>query len=333
MTVRVGILALDGCVGLSVFGPADLLNTANMIAEQSGRAGPLFETRIVSMGAEKILTSSGHSLLAEPLGEGSDRFDVIMVPGLGARSFAELEQALDRHRELPELLARFASEGAIIAATCTGTFFLGRSGLLNGKRATTTWWMADRFRSEFPEVELLDHELLVDEGAFVSSAAGASSLDLTLHLINRLAGPSLARLSARYLVVDGGRKSQGLYSVPWHSKTRDPLIEKADAWIRALEGHNASVAELASHLNLSERSLLRKFRKLTGTTPQAYIRNIRLDLSKQRLEVPRMSIAQIAADAGFSDENAFRKAFAQRTGITPAQYRKQFRHGGRVSPA
>ena len=333
MTVRVGILALDGCVGLSVLGPADLLNTANMIAEQSGRAGPRFETLIVSLGAEKIRTSSGHFLFAEPLSERSDRFDVIMVPGMGAQSFAELDEALDRHGELPELLARFASEGAIIAAACTGTFLLGRSGLLDGKRATTTWWMADRFRSEFPEVELLDHELLVDEGALVSSAAGASSLDLTLHLISRLAGPSLARLSARYLVVDGGRKSQGLYSVPWHSKTRDPLIEKADAWIRALDGRGASVADLASHLNLSERSLLRKFRKLTGTTPQAYIRNIRLDLSKQRLEVPRMSIAQIAADAGFSDENAFRKAFAQRTGITPAQYRKQFRHRGRVAPA
>lgn len=316
---------MKGCVGLSVFAPADLFNTANMITEQMGRGGPRFETQIVSIDGGPVQTSSGHQIVTEKLAEADRGYDVVIVPGIGAKSFEELEKTMQEHRKVPELLAAFEGSGATIAAACTGTFLLGMSGLLDAKRATTTWWMADRFRSAFPQVELLEDELLVDEGPILTSAAGASSLDLSLHLINRLAGPSLARLSARYLIVDGGRKSQNLYSVPWHSKSRDPLIEKADRWIRRQKGVRLTVSDLAQHLGVTDRSLLRKFRTLTGTTPQSYIQSVRLDLAKPGLEDTQSSIAQIAADAGFSDENAFRKAFAHRNGITPTQYRRQFK--------
>lgn len=323
MAIKIGILALEGCVGLSLFAPADLFNTANMIADRIGRAGVRFSSDLVSIDGGAVRTSSGQEVLTEKLG--NKRYDVVIVPGIGASSFEQLADNLEAHRNIPELLCEFAESGAVLAAACTGTFFLGRSGLLSGLRATTTWWMAEQFRAEFPDVELIEDDLLVDEDAFITSAAGASSLDLSLHLITRFAGPNLSRLSAKYLIVDGGRKSQRLYSVPWHSRTRDPLIERADEWIRRQKGVRLRVDDLASHLGVGERSLLRKFRELTGTTPQSYIQSVRLDLAKLQLEGSHKAIAQVAAEAGFSDENAFRRAFTQRTGISPSQYRKQFR--------
>lgn len=325
MTTNIGVIALEGCVGLSVFAPADLFNTANMIADASGREGVRFDTHLLSVDGGPVRTSSGHEIGTRRLCDEAGSLDVVIVPGIGARSFAELDENLLLHRDVPDMLVDLARGGATIAAACTGTFLLGRTGLLDKKKATTTWWMSEKFRLEFPSVELHAEELLVDEGGLITSAAGASALDLSLHLIHRLAGPSLARLCAKYLVVDGGDKSQNLYSVPWHSKTRDPLLEKADAIIRTTSGERLGVSDLARHLNMGERTLLRRMRELTGMTPQQYIQAIRLDLIKPLLEASHVSIAQIAADAGFSDENAFRRAFAQRMNCTPAEYRKRFR--------
>ncbi|MBV1933685.1 MAG: helix-turn-helix domain-containing protein [Parvibaculaceae bacterium] len=326
MTIKVGVLAIDGCVGLSVHGPIDLFSTANMISRQIDQSEEVFRTYILSPTGDPVHTSSGHQIVAEGSFEMSETLDVLMIPGIGVETLEELTTVLQKNSAFSELLVELAENGATITASCTGTFLLGQSGLLDGKRATTTWWMSDTFRTEFPEVELLDEEILVDEGQLITSAAGASSLDLSLHLINRFAGASLSRLCARFLVVDGGRKSQHLYAVPWHSKTRDPLVEKADAWIRKHKGAAIRVDDLAAHLGVGARTLLRKFQSHAGMTPQSYIQSVRLDQAKQLLEISDATVAQVGADVGFSDENAFRRAFAHRTGVSPTQYRKQFQY-------
>ena len=327
MSIKIGIVALEGCVALSVHGPADLFSTANKVIRQLGLAAEQYETRIISPAKGNVVSSSGHELVGETRPLTRSEFDVLLLPGIGADSAEELDAALSAHKGIEGQLQAFAMSGGTIAAACTGTFILAQAGLLDGRSATTTWWMADHFRSEFPRVQLADDALLVDEGKLITSAAGASSLDLALHLIGRYSGPNVARLCAKYLVVDGGRKSQRLYAVPTHSRTRDPMIEKADRWIRSRKGVDVSVDELAGYLGVGTRTMLRKFRAVTGLTPQAYIQGVCIDLAKPLLEDADASIAQIAALVGFSDENAFRKAFARRTGLSPTQYRKQFKWG------
>ncbi len=327
MTIKVGVLALEGCVALSVYGPADLFSTANKITQQLGRNTQQYETRIVSLSKDNVVSASGHELIGETRPLIRSEFDVLVLPGIGAESTENLDAALSSYNGIQDKLVSFVQSGGTIAAACTGTFILARAGLLDGRRATTTWWMANHFRSEFPLVDLAEDDLLVDEGQVITSAAGASSLDLALHLIERYSGANVARLCAKYLVVDGGRKSQRLYAVPKHSKTRDPLIEKADRWIRSRQGVDIRVEELARHLGVGTRTMLRKFRAASGVTPQAYIQRVRLDVAKPLLEDSDASVAQIAAEVGFSDENAFRKAFARRTGLSPTQYRKQFKWG------
>lgn len=325
MPIRVGVLALEGCVALSVYGPADLFSTANKIVQQLGRPAEQYETHIISLSKDNVVSASGHELVGEMRPISRSEFEVLVLPGIGAESTESLDVALNALDGVQDQLADFVRSGGTIAAACTSTFLLARAGLLNGRRATTTWWMADHFRSEFPGVELDEDDLLIDEGQLITSAAGASSLDLALHLIERYSGAGIARLCAKYLVVDGGRKSQRLYAVPRHSKTRDPMIEKADRWIRSNNGIEISVDELARHLGVGTRTMLRKFRATSGVTPQAYIQRVRLDLAKPLLEDSNASVAQIAAQVGFSDENAFRKAFTRRTGLSPTQYRKQFK--------
>ena len=102
------------------------------------------------------------------------------------------------------------------------------------------------------------------------------------------------------------------------------MIEKADAWIRKHLGIKCRVADLADYLGVSGRTLQRRFQEHTGHTPQLYIQKVKMEYAKAQLESTKDSIAAISYNFGFSDENAFRRAFIQTIGISPAQYRNQF---------
>lgn len=325
MTCNIVIPIMDGCMGLSVLGPADLFNTANQLARQTGRQGVNFIVSLLSENGEPVRTSSGHVLAADGSWKQCSTADVILLPGLGAGSMEQLDEHLKQTRDLREWIRKAADENVLLTASCTGTTLLADAGLLNGKNATTTWWIEPLFREKFPDVQLDVGEILVEDGNLLTAAAGTSSLDLALHVITRVAGRKLARLTARFMVVEGARSQQKPYIVPWHRKSRDTLIEQAESWMFQNLSTNARIDDLAADLGVSSRTLLRRFKLHTGMTPQAYFQQIRMDQIKTRLEDSDQSIAQISDAFGFADENSFRRAFSQATGTSPSRYRKQFR--------
>ena len=99
--------------------------------------------------------------------------DTVIVPGLDEP---------DRKRDLEALaaIAAAADRGARLVALCTGAFVLGFAGVLDGRRVTTHWALAEQFRSLFPEVKLLDDELFVDDGDVLSSGGMLAAADLCL---------------------------------------------------------------------------------------------------------------------------------------------------------
>lgn len=324
MIHEIVILAIDDCVGLSIFGPTDLFHTANLLNRSEGNKKDVFRTRIVSADGGSVSTSGGHRFDTEGTLADIRKPAALLLPGI---SMGNPEKLMQRVQELEHLAVKVSQHMApetILAASCTGTLLAAQTGLLANKRATTTWWIEELFQQYFPDVRLDADEILVDEGNVITSAAGASSLDLSLYLISRLAGPHLSRLCARFMVIDNARQSQRPYAIPWHEKVRDPFIEKADAWIRKQPRANCKVEQLASVLGVSSRTLLRRFKEYTGGTPQHYIQSIKMEMVRHQLESSQDSIAAITADFGFSDENALRRSFLMHTGISPTQYRKQF---------
>jgi len=326
MTVQVAIIGFPGCLGSSVHGPADLFATANTIAQHMGRHSNQFQTRILSCDARPVHSANGHLITADGDIKQISEADIIIVPGIGISSLSDMESRLDALQPVIKQLQSCAATNKIIATSCTGTFLAAEAGLLDGKRATTTWWLEDSFRARYKEIDLMADQILVDEGLIITSAAGTSYLDLTLHLIDRFAGPSLARLCARYMVVDGGRKSQRAYAVPTHFKRRDELIERADAWIRDQGRGKITVEALAGYLGVSSRTLIRRIKKQLGMTSQAFIREIKMDQAKTLLDTTPDTIASIGAEVGYDDENAFRRSFTSYIGLSPTQYRSQFKN-------
>ena len=207
-----------------------------------------------------------------------------------------------------------------IAASCTGVFVLAQAGVLDDVSATTTWWLAASLAALFPRVRVDRDAMVVEEHGRVTAGASLAQLDLMLHLIAREAGPALASLVARYLVVDE-RPSQARYIVPSHLARSSTEVAAAERWVRTHLGEPFGIPELARSVGTSPRTLARRIVEATGSGPLAFVRRIRVDAARHLLATTRLPVDQVAARVGYEDPASLRRAFA-RLGERPTDSRK-----------
>jgi DNA-binding response OmpR family regulator len=108
-----------------------------------------------------------------------------------------------------------------------------------------------------------------------------------------------------------------------------PLISQPDRqWLEAFEAHVQkhyaseliSVASLAREFAMSESTLLRQLKRLTGLTPLQYLQEVRLEEARHLLENRSyLSVAQVAAQVGYEDTRFFSRSFRQRFGKLPSE--------------
>lgn len=87
-------------------------------------------------------------------------------------------------------------------SVCTGSFLLGKAGLLEDGKATTHWGSIERMRETFPDIDVRTNVRFVDDGAVVTSAGVSAGIDMSLHVIERLCGVEAAESSARLMEYD-----------------------------------------------------------------------------------------------------------------------------------
>jgi AraC family transcriptional regulator len=83
-----------------------------------------------------------------------------------------------------------------------------------------------------------------------------------------------------------------------------------------------SLKEIAAASYLSPFHFVRVFKKLTGTTPHAYLASIRTSHAQLLLAEPNLSVTEISSRVGYASPSHFTKAFRQATGLTPRAFRK-----------
>ncbi len=103
---------------------------------------------------------------------------------------------------------------------------------------------------------------------------------------------------------------------------RTPPVARALAFLRANYSEDLSVAEIASAAGVSQSLLFRLFRESEQRTPAEMLCNIRMENAKRLLCDRKKKIGEIAALCGFSDFAYFCKVFREKTGTTPAAWRK-----------
>jgi transcriptional regulator GlxA family with amidase domain len=307
--MRVSVLVLDGVFDLGLAAVLDTLGTAGELA--SGNR-PRFDLRRVGV-RRQVRTSQGLHVPVERA-HPRDRPDVVIVPGLGAKTPETLNAALARRdvADAGDLIREWAARGALVGAACTGTFVLGQSGLLDGRTATTTWWLAPLFRERFPRVQVDDSRMVVESDRVVTAGAALAHLDLALWLVRRHS-PKLAALAARYLIVDP-RPTQAAYAIPDHLAHTDPIVDRFESWACRFLQDRFSLDAAARSVGTSTRTLVRRVRDVLGKSPVSYLQDLRVERAIHLLQTTDSGVDEIAAAVGYSDGVSLRTLLRRKTG-------------------
>ena len=321
----VAILAVEGCYVSCAAGFADVLQAANAhLRQQQGARSLPFEWTFVSSAGGQVPASNGMHIDTKPLGS-RRRFDAVVVPAIHYPGFKRFADFLDRQSAIYGWLRAQWAAGAWIGANCTGTFMLAQAGLLDGRAATTTWWLDRQFRSRYPQVDLHYRSVLTESDRLVCAGATATYLLQAIRMVDRFMGPHLASQCARSMLIDVSQTGHLPY-LPLLTQARhaDSLVERAQGWLQKNMAGDVMMPDLARELAVSERTLERRFGAAVGQTPLGYLQAVRLDAARALLEAGDMSVQSIAAQVGYSDASSFSRLFRESFGLSPGAYRRRF---------
>jgi transcriptional regulator GlxA family with amidase domain len=297
--------------------PFDLSMPATMLEGAVIEGRPCYEVTVCTPEPGPVAAAGGIGIVVTAGMEALDAADTIVVPSTGRRH--------DPPEEVLDALREAAAAGKRIASICSGAFVLARAGLLDGRRATTHWALADELRRARPAVEVDPNVLFVDEGQVLTGAGSAAGIDLCLHLIRTDYGAVVANSVARAAVVTPVRQGGQAQFVdtPLPPGTGSALAE-ARVWALGRLDRPISLDDLAREARVSVRTLARRFTAETGMTPFQWLLQQRLHRARELLEATDHTVDQVARRSGFGSAESLRQHLTRHIGLTPSAYRASF---------
>ncbi len=326
---RITILAEKNCASSAIVGTIDAFAIANLwwaFLEPHAK-GPLFDTHIVTADGKPVRANGGILLEPECSMDEVCETDLILLPAF----LPPFDLNNPRTEKICQWLRGRYKQNTLIATTCTGTFLLAKTGLLDGRLATTNWQFAGMFKKAYPKVKLRIDRIMTEDDNLICTGAATAFMNLGLHLIERFGSSELALRCSKALLVDSDRQSQAPY-IPydfWKNHADDQVLE-AQTWMEDHYRDKVSIDGIAKNVGISPRHFKRRFKEATGETPIRYLQQLRIEKAKHRLERTNDTINEITWHVGYEDINSFRRLFRKHTGMSPKGYRTKF--SGLASP-
>ncbi len=293
---RIGILVFPGCLRSGAVVPQDVFAIANAVL-QGRPAAQRCQFEALWLSARGTSCENLNGLRIDTLALQEQKLDALMVPGIDHQSAHDIAERIATLLPEQQALGDFIAQGLPLVFSCSSSCLLAQTGALDGRRATTSWWLSAYFRQHYPQVTLEAEELIVQDENLVSAGGVMSYIDLSLWLVGHFGGEDLRQLCAKVLVVDANRDSQAPYV--------------ASAMIQN-QGHT------------SPRTLLRRFQEAVGQSPIQYVQLLRVERAKALLETTKLSLDDITARCGYADMSSFSKIFKRWAQVTPKDYRRRF---------
>jgi transcriptional regulator GlxA family with amidase domain len=316
-TKTIAIVAVPGVQLLDVSGPLDVFAEANA---QVGK--PVYRLLVAATVRGEIRSSSGTRLIPDfVLGNApEEKIDTLLVAGSPNAAEIRLDRAIvDRLRQTARGARRYGS-------VCSGAFLLAATGLIDGRRVTTHWAVADRLKEAYPAIHVDEDAIHTKDGRVRTAAGVTAGLDLALALVEEDLGRDVAMKVAGQLVMFFKRPG-GQMQFSRKGETAPAgrsALQEVQRFVAAHPAEDHSVAALAKRMHLSPRHFARLFRDEVGLTPAAWVEMARVTAARRHLEQGQTTPKQVAALCGFADADTLRRAFARHVGVTPAEYRKRY---------
>jgi transcriptional regulator GlxA family with amidase domain len=315
----IGFLVAPPFELLDLAGPIAVFSNANLV--EGHRC--LYEIKIISTEKGGHAASADGSWIGPVVhySEFQGSLDTLLIVG-GIGALKPITPSL--RSWLRQRAKRVRRTGSI----CLGTFILAGAGLLDHHRAVTHWKHCSELSRRYPDLKVELDPIFIKEGNVYTAAGNSAGIDLALALTEEDCGFKTANSVARQLVLfmrRGGNQAQYGTLLREQEKVSEPGFKNLPAWATANLGQKLDVATLAEFASMSPRTFARRFQKEFKMSPALWIRSLRVEAARDRLESTSDGLKQIAISTGLRDELSLRRAFVAHFGISPRTYRQQLR--------
>ena len=279
----------------------------------------LYEFSSVAMEATPMQATGGLVFHATGTLAQLNRAHTIVIPGWRGKD-EPVPESICRQ------LRKAHKRGARILSICSGGYVLAAAGLLKNKRATTHWQYVDHFRNQYPDTEVVENDLYVDEGQIITSAGSSAGIDACLHVVRCDYGLKIANTVARRLVMHSYRLGGQTQFIgqPILKVGEDQRMAQLMDSVRADLSTQYRISTMARLVGMSPRTFQRRFLAFTGVTAMKWLTQERVYQSAWLLESTDYSIERICQEVGFGSPDILRYHYRETYEVSPNQYRKRF---------
>jgi transcriptional regulator GlxA family with amidase domain len=319
---RVVMLGYPDAQILDITGPLEVFGrTARLLQDRGISHTPAYEVELVGLKPGAFATSSGVRLVAERGYREVPSADTLLIAGgFGCTSVMQDQDVLRWIRRLAPKVRRLGS-------VCTGSLILARTGLLDGRAATTHWDDTQALIDISPSIKVQRDAIYTRDGNIYTSAGVTAGMDMALAMVEEDWGQPIALAVAQILVLflkrPGGQSQFSGHLAAQFSE--DDKLRELQLWMLDHMEQELSVPKLAARALMSERNFARRFTQTVGMTPAAYVSKIRLEAARRKLEENDLQVSQVARRCGFGTQETMRRTFVAELGVSPSDYRERFR--------
>lgn len=306
----------------SVTLPMEILLAASQTASAQLRSAPQVRMLLAAGQKEPLTLSSGLTLVPDTTYDSLPALDLLLLPAIWRNPLPTINAMSDQL----DMLRQFAAAGTRICSVGTGSCLLAEAGLLDGKAATTHWNYFDQFARRYPHVKLKTRHLITQSANIYCVGSVNSIADLMVHITEEWFGGGIARAVENQFSPEIRRSFRAAaYQTEADSSHHDETVIEAQQWLRKHLGQPLTMGALAAHLDLTQRTLNRRFRQATGMSPQSYLQGLRVNHARELLKHSNLGVGEIAWQLGLQDASYFSQLFRRHCGMSPLRYREAVR--------
>ncbi|PJJ84502.1 GlxA family transcriptional regulator [Mucilaginibacter auburnensis] len=303
-----------------IAGAYEILTRANTYCKQS-QGRQLFNIEIAGTTPRTALANGLFTVKTHSFVTDLSKTNLIIIPSLPS----SFDRSAPENVALLQWIEKQYKNGAEIASMCSAAFMLASTGLLDGRNCSTHWNFANKFRTQFPNVNLQTDELITDEHGIYTNGGAYSFLNLVLYIVEKYFDRHTAIYCSKIFQIEIDRHRQsGFIIFEGQKQHSDEMVREAQAYIESQLSEKISVETLSAKFAIGRRNFDRRFIKATGNTPIEYAQRVKVESAKKAFETTRKSINEVMYEVGYSDLKAFREVFRRFTGVSPLVYRSKY---------